>query len=272
MRAAWWWIDRWRQSRAYTDMTAEEQGLYRNLCDEVWLRENHIIPDDPRILSRVSGDPEAWIRCGAKVLLWMKRVEGGWTHKTAVEVIGQSRLRADKQSRYRERMRNSQGNAVGNKASNTEGSPSPSPSPSLISVSVPVSDQRKNKLTSKALAVDTPKNGSNGNGHVNGRSRRPVFSGQRFVVFDWMLEDLSRTLGSHTEAFDLHEWFFQIDALAVKQAGVIAKEDQWPWLQRALMAEVEKRGLPISSAPAQLDKRTQDNLAAAKRFAARKAH
>ena len=63
MRAAWWWIDRWRQSTAFTDMTAEEQGLYRNLLDEVWLREDCIIPDDPRILARVSGDPEAWGRC-----------------------------------------------------------------------------------------------------------------------------------------------------------------------------------------------------------------
>ena len=39
MRAAWWWIDRWRKSTAYTDMTAEEQGVYRNLLDELWLRD-----------------------------------------------------------------------------------------------------------------------------------------------------------------------------------------------------------------------------------------
>jgi hypothetical protein len=38
MRAAWWWVDRWRKSTAYTDMTAEQQGVYRNLLDELWLR------------------------------------------------------------------------------------------------------------------------------------------------------------------------------------------------------------------------------------------
>ena len=126
MRAAWWWIDRWRQSTAYTDMTAEEQGLYRNLLDEVWLRDDCIIPDDERILARVSGDPEAWERCGPKVLLWMKKVPGGWTHVTALEVIGQSLRRAEKQKRYRERSGNADGNGSGNKP----GSPSPSPSPS----------------------------------------------------------------------------------------------------------------------------------------------
>jgi uncharacterized protein YdaU (DUF1376 family) len=129
MRAAWWWIDRWRQSTAYTDMTAEEQGLYRNLLDEVWLREDCVIPDDQRILSRVSGDPEAWGRCGEKVLAWMKKVPGGWTHMTALEVIGQSVRRAANQKRYRDKHNNSSDNSVDNAADNKPDSPSPSPSP-----------------------------------------------------------------------------------------------------------------------------------------------
>lgn len=129
MRAAWWWIDRWRQSTAYTDMTAEEQGLYRNLLDEVWLRDDCVIPDDPRILARVSGDPEAWERSGAKVLGWMKQVPGGWTHLTALEVIAQSIRRADNQKRYRERNRNAHDNSPDNGSHNKPDSPSPSPSP-----------------------------------------------------------------------------------------------------------------------------------------------
>ena len=66
MIAAWWWVDRWRKSTAYTDMTAEEQGLYRNLLDEVWLRKDHIIPDDSMILEKVSGDHKAWKKCGKR--------------------------------------------------------------------------------------------------------------------------------------------------------------------------------------------------------------
>lgn len=138
LRAAWWWIDRWRKSTAYTDMTAEEQGLYRNLLDEIWLRPDHIIPKDARILAKVSGDPEAWRRSGEKVLQWMQRVPGGWTHETALEVIRQSRQRAEKQKRYRDRQRNrtsngrrnGPGNTTHKSAGNQPRSPSPSPSPS----------------------------------------------------------------------------------------------------------------------------------------------
>jgi len=115
VRGAFWWIDRWRQSRAFTDMTAEEQGLYRNLCDELWLREDHVIPDDRRILARVSGDPEAWGRCSEKVLRWMRRVPNGWTNETALQVIHQSKRRAEKQKRYRDKTGNARGNEGGNK-------------------------------------------------------------------------------------------------------------------------------------------------------------
>lgn len=102
MLAAWWWIDKWRKSTAYNDMTAEEQGLYRNLLDECWLRPNGVIPDDPRILERVSGDHEAWKRSGTKVLRWFTKVDGGYVHETALAVIQQSRHRAERQRRYRE--------------------------------------------------------------------------------------------------------------------------------------------------------------------------
>jgi uncharacterized protein YdaU (DUF1376 family) len=138
MRAAWWWIDRWRKSTAYSDMTAEEQGLYRNLLDEVWHRSDGIIPDDSWILGRVSGDPDAWKRSGAKVLTWMQRVEGGWTNETALEVQRQSLRRSENQRNYRQRLKlqlvhrrtadNGADNAAGNGRYNNPDSPSPSPS------------------------------------------------------------------------------------------------------------------------------------------------
>jgi len=125
-------------------MSAEEQGLYRNLIDEVWLREDHIIPDDPKILAKVSGDYEAWEKSGKKILKWMKRVEGGWTNDTALEVIRQSERRAENQKFYRERKKqrndntpdNASDNGADNTTDNKPASPSPSPSPSLYTVSV----------------------------------------------------------------------------------------------------------------------------------------
>jgi uncharacterized protein YdaU (DUF1376 family) len=55
MRAAWWWLDRWRKSSAYRDLTPEQKGMYRDLLDEVWLREGGVIPDDDRVLGLIVG-------------------------------------------------------------------------------------------------------------------------------------------------------------------------------------------------------------------------
>lgn len=118
MRAAMWWIDRWRQSDAFARMTAEEQGLYRNLCDEVVLRADGVIPDDPRILAKASGDHEAWARSGESVLKSMKKVRGGWTNPTALEVKNESERRSRKQRDYRNRTGNASGNAIGNEEAN----------------------------------------------------------------------------------------------------------------------------------------------------------
>ncbi len=84
---------------------------------------------------------------------------------------------------------------------------------------------------------------------VNGRSKRPIFSGQRFVVFDWMLEDMARTLGAHADGFDLHSWFFDLDAAAVDSGAVLAKAEVWPWLQAQLVDEAKRRGLPMAKRP-----------------------
>jgi uncharacterized protein YdaU (DUF1376 family) len=98
MRAAWWWIDRWRKSTAYTDMSPEQRGMYRDLLDEVWLRKEHTIPDDDLILGRIVGDPDAWKRQRETILHHFRRVEGGWTNDTALEVIGKSLQLSEKRS------------------------------------------------------------------------------------------------------------------------------------------------------------------------------
>jgi uncharacterized protein YdaU (DUF1376 family) len=119
MRAAWWWIDRWRKSTAYTDMSAEAQGIYRNLLDELWIRDG-VIPPDERILRKIGGDYEAWDRVGPEVMSRFYLTDAGWRNETHDEVMERSRYQAEKQKRYRERQKNVTGNVTG--------SPSPSPS------------------------------------------------------------------------------------------------------------------------------------------------
>lgn len=155
MRAAWWWIDRWRGSTAFSSMTAEEQGLYRNLCDEIWIREGRFIPDDPVVLSRASGDPIAWGRCGKKVLRWMKRVDGGWTNDTALEVIAESERKAKNQRAYRQRGGNKRDNGADNDSDNGAASKSQSPSKakSTDKAMSPVSDELASQLDREHAAL-----------------------------------------------------------------------------------------------------------------------
>ncbi len=131
MRAAWWWIDRWRKSTAYTDLTLAEQGAYRNLLDELWLRGG-FLPDDDRILGKIAGSEKEWRKVRRNVLAHFVLTASGWRNDTHDEVFAQSLRRAHKQKTYRERLKlvsgNRVGNATGNGASNNPGSPSPSPS------------------------------------------------------------------------------------------------------------------------------------------------
>lgn len=87
------------------------------------------------------------------------------------------------------------------------------------------------------------------------RSKRPIFSGQRFVVFEWMFDDLLRILGPHGEGFDLHDWFFRLDQQAVNSGLVIPQRDGGQWLQAQTLAEAKRRGLPIAVATLPVEQR-----------------
>lgn len=90
-------MDRWRKSTAYTDMTLAEQGAYRNLLDELWLREGPL-PDDDRILGRISGDPVEWPNVRAAVMARFTKTPEGWVNETQTEVMAATRRYSDSQS------------------------------------------------------------------------------------------------------------------------------------------------------------------------------
>lgn len=115
MKAAWWWIDRWRTSSAYGSMTAEERGVYREFLDELWLRDG-LLPLDEMHLARVAGGESVFARVKDKVLAHFVKTPEGWRNETHDAVQADSRKRAEKQARYR------------NKHRNVTASPSPSPS------------------------------------------------------------------------------------------------------------------------------------------------
>lgn len=103
---------------------------------------------------------------------------------------------------------------------------------------------------------------------IDARSGRPIFKGQRLVVFEWMLDDCLQILGEHADTFDLHDWFFVLDVLATKQGLVIPKRDGGAWLQAQLVAEAQKRGIPLRMATAApvVNKRVSGLLAGGEAF------
>lgn len=101
-RALWWWIDRWRKSTAYADMTLEEQAAYRNLLDEATLRGG-VIPDNERILAKACGDATRWPEVRFVVLQRFRKTPEGLRNETLDAVLEASANRASRQARYRVR-------------------------------------------------------------------------------------------------------------------------------------------------------------------------
>lgn len=128
----WWWIDRWRKSSAFADMTLEEQGAYRNLLDEASLRGGPL-PNDERILGKACGDALRWRKVRPVVMAYFKLWPDGWRNETLDEVLKESGKRAEKQRNYRNKngngVGNANGNGHGNKASNNTRPPDPDPDP-----------------------------------------------------------------------------------------------------------------------------------------------
>ena len=122
MRGAFWWIDRWRQSSAYMDLSAEERGVYRELLDELWLRDG-LLPANDRLFERLSGSPEVWARVGKNVITRFALTPEGYRNKTHDEVSGESAKRAERQKRYRNKDRNVTHNGDGNEDGNVPPSP-----------------------------------------------------------------------------------------------------------------------------------------------------
>lgn len=102
------------------------------------------------------------------------------------------------------------------------------------------------------VAATNSKTGDNGHAKLattrkpinGGGSKRPVFRCERFVVFEWMLDDIAQVLGPHTNAFGLDEWFNGLGQQLTREGRTISKQDFWPWLQAQLSQEIVRRQLP----------------------------
>lgn len=86
----------WRKTKAYASMNATQQGLLRNIFDEIIVGPDGYIQGDA--LPRASGDSAAWAVEGRVVLGAMLHTENGWTIPEALDVRDSERKAASMQA------------------------------------------------------------------------------------------------------------------------------------------------------------------------------
>jgi uncharacterized protein YdaU (DUF1376 family) len=133
-----WWIDRWRTSAAYSELTLEQQAAYRNLLDEATLRGGPI-PNNERLLAKASGDATRWPRLRADVLKRFTLGPDGWRNATLDEVLTATAKYSAERERWRQKKARQRAGHAGGQQGGQPGGHRPGQSP--LSVSVSVRDQ-----------------------------------------------------------------------------------------------------------------------------------
>lgn len=93
---------------------------------------------------------------------------------------------------------------------------------------------------------------------ADARSKHPVYTSDRFAVFEWQFDELSKVLGSHLDAFDLLAFFDALSQQSRADGLVIPKSEVWAWLQVQVLDEAKRRGLPMASAVPVRDKAAEN--------------
>jgi uncharacterized protein YdaU (DUF1376 family) len=235
-------------------LSAEEVGSYiRFLCYQ-W--DKGAIPSDLESLARIAGISLLRMR-----RVWTNLEEYFITNPTHPAQLINRRLERERQKQADYRQRQSD---ASHKRWDKRGTPPASTKPippDIPNVSSSVSGLQSSDFSGKTKSVVSTE-------PAEARSKRPMFKGQRFTVFEWMLDDLRRMLGSHYEPFDIHAWFFELDAKAEKADVLVPQRDGGKWLQEQTLLEAERRGLSIASTR-QATGKTAGNVASAARFLAR---
>ncbi len=137
------------------------------------------------------------------------------------------------------------------------------PGNSRKSPEIPASRARaEQELKEKGTGTELKGTGTEGASRApTGRSKRPIFSGTRFVVFDWQLDDLTRILGPAIDDFDIDAWFHTLNSRCEQSRELIPQRDGGRWLQTQLIDEARRRGLAFA-ADNKISEQSKQNVAA----------
>lgn len=219
----------WRSSSRVSRMSFKERGMYLELLIEQW--DKGPLPLEPRVLAECIGAKDTdFAKCWPTLKACFLHTPDGWVNE---------RLERE---RVKQQLRGRRAVDWGKDGSDKRwGKPSEKNGHPIGTLSQPDSFALAiagaiASAGSSAGAVSPP---------PTARSKRPIFTGQRLTVFEWMLDELVKLLGPHTNAFDLHEWFFALDGRCVQDGIIPPPRDNGAWLKQECLLEAQRRGLPL---------------------------
>lgn len=95
LRAEWFWVDRWDASSAAL-LTMEQQGVYRTMLSQAWLRGARLPNDEQQIQRAIRCTPGEWERSWPAIKGYW-RVDGDWiVNDTQLEVYLKTKLELER--------------------------------------------------------------------------------------------------------------------------------------------------------------------------------
>lgn len=256
-------VDKWDSSKSAQRMSFSQRGVYLGMLFYQWKKRN--LPDDAQQVAEliaVTAEQQAEVIAAWEVVRRKFVVCEGEPSRVYNVALEHTRRKQVARFRRRQTAGREAGLASGRKRQTAQALPV---NQSLTTVERPSTTGQP----SSTVRIGKEGKGREGISEVGGReevsaarSKRPIFSGQRFVVHEWQLDDLMRMLGDHVDGFDLHEWFFALDAQVLKSKEAIPQRDGGAWLQAQTLAEAQRRGIVVAAGPEAYGKQTTKLLSA----------
>lgn len=239
-------VEEWRGSRSVGRMSMSERGVYLEMMIEQWLRRT--LPDDAQqVADAIALSAEQT----TEVLSGWPTVRRKFVTDDDGRIFNAKLEQVRRKQRANFRKRRESGRIAGKaSAAKRQAEQGLVVNDRSTTVQRPSTDKRGEERSR------SDQRGGEQIPTLAARSKRPIFSGRRLTVFEWMLDDCMKTLGSLTDEFGLDEWFWKLDEQAMAAGLVIPQRDNGAWLQAQLVAEAQRRGLPIAVAGPAFGKQT----------------
>lgn len=240
----------WRSSRTIQRMSMAERGVYLEMLLEQWEKRN--LPDSAEAVADAiaTTDAQAAEVLAAWPVVRRKFITSRGDKSRIYNETMERTRRSQREGRRKRQDAGSKGGKSKAAKHTKESELQPSNATAMLSTDVAMLSDIRRVREGKEINVSRSNvsEGVTRQSLPDARSNRPIYKGQRLVVFEWMFDECSRILGQHLDDFNLDLWLDALDADCVRTGTVPPRRDNGEWLFGCLRAECQRRGLPIKFA------------------------